>query len=360
MTKNVSFALIAAAGLTISAANAQTILFQEDFESAVLFPFVSSSECCGDGEDWTDILPAGWIFDNGDTPSDGPAEFFGFTILKKTSWIATSFNQRRDSFTRGTGNVLVADPDEYDDLGSGIEPNLFNVLVRTPPINVTSVTSGLLEIAFDSSFRPYDDMTGLVEVSFNGGLSFDNLLTLNTDTVPGGSSSLSRANEAVALNVVIPAGATEAIVQFRMADAGNDWWWAIDNIVISEGTGAPGTFGFITQSETVFELTRPTIEWEAAADAVDYRVVVSRNADLSNPLYEDEGITGTSTKVGQFGRCRTYESDYARSTCGSRESLNSPLCVFLSSPCPADFDGDGMLTIFDFLAFQNAFAAGCP
>jgi hypothetical protein len=26
----------------------------------------------------------------------------------------------------------------------------------------------------------------------------------------------------------------------------------------------------------------------------------------------------------------------------------------------ADFDGDGALTIFDFLAFQNAFDAGCP
>ena len=28
--------------------------------------------------------------------------------------------------------------------------------------------------------------------------------------------------------------------------------------------------------------------------------------------------------------------------------------------CRADFDGDGQLTIFDFLAFQNAFDAGCP
>ncbi|MEO1277817.1 MAG: GC-type dockerin domain-anchored protein, partial [Planctomycetota bacterium] len=26
----------------------------------------------------------------------------------------------------------------------------------------------------------------------------------------------------------------------------------------------------------------------------------------------------------------------------------------------ADFDGDGSFTIFDFLAFQNAFDAGCP
>ena len=32
----------------------------------------------------------------------------------------------------------------------------------------------------------------------------------------------------------------------------------------------------------------------------------------------------------------------------------------LESPCRADFDGDGELTIFDFLAFQNAFDAGDP
>lgn len=34
--------------------------------------------------------------------------------------------------------------------------------------------------------------------------------------------------------------------------------------------------------------------------------------------------------------------------------------VAVREECRADFDGDGALTIFDFLAFQNAFAAGCP
>jgi len=29
-----------------------------------------------------------------------------------------------------------------------------------------------------------------------------------------------------------------------------------------------------------------------------------------------------------------------------------------SDPCPADLDGDGELTLFDFLAFQNLFDAG--
>ncbi|MEO1008875.1 MAG: GC-type dockerin domain-anchored protein [Planctomycetota bacterium] len=34
--------------------------------------------------------------------------------------------------------------------------------------------------------------------------------------------------------------------------------------------------------------------------------------------------------------------------------------VFDPAPCPTDLDGDGLLTIFDFLAFQNLFDAGDP
>jgi hypothetical protein len=34
--------------------------------------------------------------------------------------------------------------------------------------------------------------------------------------------------------------------------------------------------------------------------------------------------------------------------------------LFDAGDVAADFDGDEQLTIFDFLAFQNAFDAGCP
>ena len=33
--------------------------------------------------------------------------------------------------------------------------------------------------------------------------------------------------------------------------------------------------------------------------------------------------------------------------------------LFAAGDLRADFDGDGVLTFFDFLAFQNEFAAGC-
>jgi hypothetical protein len=45
-----------------------------------------------------------------------------------------------------------------------------------------------------------------------------------------------------------------------------------------------------------------------------------------------------------------------------RLSIFDFLCfqnLFASGDLAADFDGDGRLTIFDFLAFQNAFVQGC-
>ena len=145
------------------------------------------------------------------------------------SWIATAENPSRDSFTLGTGGVVVADPDEYDDLGD-IGDDLFNVFLTTPAISLDGVDADTVTVDFDSSFRPYDGMTGLVDVSYDGS-TWTNLLTLDTATL-GGNSVLDRANEEVSLPVGNPAGG-EMYVRFGMTNAGNDWWWAIDNVEVN-------------------------------------------------------------------------------------------------------------------------------
>ncbi|MCP4640694.1 MAG: hypothetical protein GY851_09690, partial [bacterium] len=37
-------------------------------------------------------------------------------------------------------------------------------------------------------------------------------------------------NEAVAVGITVPEGAQNMVVTFGLYDAGNDWWWAIDNV----------------------------------------------------------------------------------------------------------------------------------
>lgn len=45
---------------------------------------------------------------------------------------------------------------------------------------------------------------------------------------------------------------------------------------------------------------------------------------------------------------------------GGLGPLRVGLVMMPSPPCRVDFDGDGELTVFDFLAFLNAFDLGCP
>ena len=174
----------------------------------------------------------GWSEDKTTTPADGPVEFYGFTFQDKDGWVTTAGDQSRSLFTKGSGNVVVADPDEYDDLGE-IDPDLFNVFLMTPDLPLDG-TSGDVAVNFDSSFRPYDTMTGLVDVSFDSGASWDNLLTLvmDADTFP--NSSLDRIDEAVALTAANP-GSGSVKVRFGMTEAGNDWWWSFDNVQVSAG-----------------------------------------------------------------------------------------------------------------------------
>jgi len=354
MTKN-TLMLALASGAAASIASGQTVLFTEDFEDRPLGPFVSPSESGGDGTDWTDELPDGWLRDNMDTPTHGPVQFFGFTFPDKDSWIATAGDQARSEWTRGEGTIMTADPDEYDDIGD-IDPDLYRVLVQTPAIDLSPVTTGLVEITFDSTFRPEDLQEAQFRVSFDGGASFDTLLTYNSDTVSG----LERINENVFFNLDIPAGASDLILEFAMPIAGNDWWWGIDNIVVREGTSGPEPFSFVTTARTVFEETTPLIEWTEAAAADTYSIVVSENEDLSDPVFEADGITGTSTEIGPVNSDRYYVSVTAVNPDGERVIDSGPLLIFVVNPCNADVDGDGSLTIFDFLAFQNDFDRGCP
>ena len=228
-----------------SSAQGQT-LFSEGFDGLTLGPFVSDTEIDGDGSDWTADAPAGWTKDNTDTPEGGPPEFFGWTFMEKDAWIETAGNQGRDTFSKGSGVVAVADGDEYDDGAVGIEgsPGLMNVFLMTPEISLAGQAENSVQLEFDSSFRPYPTMVGLVDVSFDGGSSWDNLLTLDDSTVEGGTSSLSRADSHEVLPLSNPADGS-AMIRFGLTDAGNDWWWAVDNVAVNVvPEPATGILGF--------------------------------------------------------------------------------------------------------------------
>ncbi|MEO1007960.1 MAG: VCBS repeat-containing protein [Planctomycetota bacterium] len=110
---------------------------------------------------------------------------------------------------------------------------------------------------------------------------------------------------------------------------------------------------------------RPQFQWERATGFdVRYDVLVALSPDLGDPVFEAVGIDGRFADAG--GAALQPGTTYfwgvtARNAAG--ETLAGPFTFTTAasgSDCPADFDGDGELTLFDFLAFSNAFDAGCP
>lgn len=227
------FTLVLSGVLALTGAQVRAaILFAEDFESLLLGPYVSPTESNGDGTDWTDVSPTGWVRDQGSTPVGSPVEFYGWTFHDRQSWTNTEGDQLRSAWVEGVGTVMVADPDAYDD-GTNVDESLYNVNIRTPAISLAGVTANSVNVAFDSSFRAEAPEIATLDVTFDG-TNFTNLLTYDGNTLPDGDLF----NAPISIAVNNPGSGT---MQFRfgMNNASNDWWWAVDNIVVTSTVPEP-------------------------------------------------------------------------------------------------------------------------
>ncbi len=144
---------------------------------------------------------------------------------------------RRSLFELGVGTVAVADPDEWDDADhtDSAASGWYKTFLTTPEIDVSGVQAGALELKFDSSWRPeYDSnyrQTANVTASFDGAEPVQVLLWESDEA--SANYKPYATNETVILNLDNPEGASSMVLTFGLFDAGNDWWWAIDNVAVS-------------------------------------------------------------------------------------------------------------------------------
>lgn len=232
----------------------------EDFNSVVLGPNVD--EGLAGTAVYSKDGPAGWTVDNSQMPKNpdtgaswedegqGVTEFKGWTFLDRNWWVATAGDQTRSQFTLGTGTVAVADPDEWDDKGNpDRDVGYFTSYFSSPSINIAGVQASGITLQFDSSWRPEgrddtgpdgqqtNDQTAVVSVSYDGGAEVEVLRWTSVDGAP--TFKPDSQNESVTIALANPAGATTMKVRFGLLNAGNDWWWAVDNFVVDAGSLPP-------------------------------------------------------------------------------------------------------------------------
>ena len=266
-------------------------LFAENFDSLELGPFVSDSESGGDGTDWTATTPAGWVMalgeDHGPTAGgDDVVEFDGWTFLDPVSWNATA-GQDRAEFTKGSGAIAVADSDEYDDKADA----KFNASLSTPAISLLGVKENTLVLRYDSSWRK-EPQQGKVLASFDGGEPVV-LLELTPDTPTA-------YNDTVTLNISNPAGAKSVVIAWDH-QGHNNWWWAIDNIVVYSTAPVdsvlPDGHYFVENFDSL-ELGPFVSDSESGGDGTDWTATAPTGWVMA--LGEDHGPTAGGDDVVEF------------------------------------------------------------
>lgn len=144
-------------------------------------------------------------------------------------WTAAD-QQERETFTKSFGVFAVADPDEWDDFNVGTENDMdFNAFLISPTFAVADVST--VFVTFDSHWRPEGTQAGVLTATFDNGDTVEILRFDSTTTVDDGS----HLNETVDLSVEVPEGATTMSLTWSMTQAGNNWFWAIDNLRVIAG-----------------------------------------------------------------------------------------------------------------------------
>jgi hypothetical protein len=213
------------------------ILLREDFESLVLGPNVEEGITTGSGGPREAVVtktpPAGWAVDNtgmnglGDPNTDGVVEWAGWSFANREWWAFTAGDQTRTRFTKGVGTVAIADGDEWDDLPRAA--GTMNTFLITPEINIAGMAANSVLLKFDSSWRPEAPQKAVIRVAFDGGEPVEVLRW----TAVAPTFHPDNQNETVSLRIPNPAGASRMQIRFGYIDAGNNWWWALDNIEVS-------------------------------------------------------------------------------------------------------------------------------
>jgi hypothetical protein len=231
-------------------------LLRENFDGLTLGPVVTFESELRSRKAWTQTsLPAPfgtevWSLDNAlvpevNNPNVGVAEFKGWSFVDRDWWVQTAGDQQRSQFVSASGTIAVADPDEWDDFSATSAPASFgdfDAKLLVSNINLTPAGSQPINLFFHSSWRPEDTQKASLTVRYNDPAATQVTLLNWTSDENDANYKPDAVNEAVNLPLQKPAGATAANLEFRVYQARNDWWWAIDNVTMYTGD-APSADG---------------------------------------------------------------------------------------------------------------------
>ena len=134
----------------------------------------------------------------------------------------------------------------------------------------------------------------------------------------------------------------------------------IADFILPAAVTQPGPFNLLTPADGAVNTSLTTsLTWSPSSNATSYTVKVSLSPDLSSPVVNAGGITGTSYVIGNgvLAECGAYYWGVtAVNSAGSRAS--TPTASGFRTSLPGDFNHDGYINANDYDDFAILFEAG--
>lgn len=175
----------------------------------------------------------------------------GWTTVNNGGACTWTFNDPggRGNLSGGDGNFAVADSDAC---GSG---TTMNTDLFSPLMDISSLSNLNLEFKYDYNNLSSSEIAA-VDVSADGGATWTNLVTWNTDQRGPATFSQDVTSEL--------SGSTQAQIRFRYVAPGWDWWWEVDEVFLGEKNCLPLPGGLLVGNvydlNTNVGLTGATVE----------------------------------------------------------------------------------------------------
>ena len=218
-------------------------ILDENFNNLELFPAEDEAYgACGNSIGpnvlgWTHEPPENWMIDNSNMPEVGTIEWRGWSFASMDFWVDAE-DQLRSQFIRADGTVAVADPDEWDDCGNAASFGSYNSILTSPLIQLTGQP---IHISFDSHYRQEAPQQVSLTVTNSSGEIIEMLLHYSSD--PGSDNDSGDVLNQW-LSFIVETDEDEIYFQWEMYDAGNNWYWAIDNVTIQSQTPPIGDLNY--------------------------------------------------------------------------------------------------------------------
>ena len=170
-------------------------------------------------------------------PVVGTFEWRGGSFASMDFWVDAE-DQLRSQFTRADGTVAVVDPDEWDDCGDAASFGSYNSILTSPLI---PLMGNPINISFDSHYRQEAPQQVYLTVTNVLGETIETLLHYSNST---GSDNAGGDVLNQRLSFIVETDESEIYFNWEMADAGNNWYWAIDNVKIQSQTPPIGDLNY--------------------------------------------------------------------------------------------------------------------